>query len=66
MGSEYFDFCHPSLRDGSTDVGRSQAIPDSTFGQDVLRLRWINLDLLPQLSNVDAQILSVGEFIAKL
>jgi hypothetical protein len=66
MRSEYFDFCHPTLRDRSTDVGRSQAIPNSTFGEDVLGLRRINLDLLPELSNVDAQVLSVGEFIAKL
>jgi hypothetical protein len=66
MRPEHFDFCHPSLCNRSTSVGRSKAISDSTFGQDVLRLSRIGFDLLPELPNVDAQVLDVREFIAKL
>src|SRR5665213_3138555 len=43
-------------------VGSAQPVTDAGFGQDVLGTVWLGLDLLPELADIDAQVLSVCEW----
>ncbi len=47
----------------SPSVGRTKAIADACFGQDVLWSFWINFDFLPELGDVDPEVLSVDVLI---
>ena len=49
--------------DGHLSVRSPEAIPDSGFGQHEARPLRIGLDLLPELPDIDAQILRVGDFV---
>jgi hypothetical protein len=44
-------------------IRRAQPIANAGFGQDELRALRIAFDLLPELANIDPQILRVGQFI---
>jgi hypothetical protein len=41
--------------------GGAQPVTDASFGKDILRALGIGLDFLPQLSDIYAQILRVGQ-----
>src|SRR5665213_2439071 len=47
-------------------VRGAQPVTDAGFGQDVLGTVWLGLDLLPQLADIDAQVLRVGQRIPQL
>ena len=52
--------------DADTSVGRSQAITDPRFSENVLWTFGVGLDLLSQLPHIDSQILSVSQIIPQL
>src|SRR6202011_1931837 len=45
---------------------RAQSVADAGFGQDIVRPLRIGLDLLPQLPDVNPQILRVGQIVPQL
>src|SRR6266540_370307 len=56
---------HACVRAGRS-VRSAQPITDAGFGQDVLRAFGIRLDLLPELPNVDSEVLGVGQLVPEL
>src|SRR5262249_8867927 len=44
-------------------VRRAQPIADARFGQDVARTLGVGFDLLPELPDIDPQVLRIGEVV---
>src|SRR6516164_1095019 len=59
-------FCAAGGLDGGPSVRRPQPIANAGLSENVLRPLRIGLDLLAQLTHIDAQVLGVGEIIPQL
>ena len=56
----------PALQPDSLLIGRAQAIADAGLGQHELWPLGIDLDLLAQLTDIDAQILRIRQLVPQL
>ena len=55
-----------TMRKRKRSLRRAQPVANAGFGEDILRTLGIGFDLLPELADIDPQILGVGQIIPKL